>query len=490
MKVTDLRTISTQHAQRVLCIKLDSPGDIPPLFLEMFDEGGAHRQDYHPRATTGTHPSDEAVKIATAKAAAIVGGCIDLEGLNSSTKLPSLQSSGQSASSSSGMHVKDENVNDECCNGEVNSPYGHPNCTPPMHFPVNNLVANVNLFKGAPHVNGIQANNGKAPVTASDPPFRGIPANGFAFPTSPPNGMSLKGIPLPTTDMYSMPTYHRRMLPNGMPPHHRAIAMHVSPDSRSRPQNGLSPKETDGQNGIYNGIVKSPDCHSYSPMSGVSPLSPSHHPDHSSPPHKMISLRTSPPLPHNSPLLHAVRHATSPSMQTGSTASRSLYYSHRSDYHTNDSPHCDKTKNSVIPSQSPNEQPNSPANEPNVNYSAPPRQKEYGHPDGDTAELLSRIKTEVPEKDGKEIVVSLNTFINGSSTHTHSPAILSPRIPSYGGVTSPKRHADDMTDISSTYISKKLSVRYGSNGIHKSKFKKTLLSSTVTQDYNITSSSR
>ncbi|KAI0240712.1 Thyroid hormone receptor beta [Lamellibrachia satsuma] len=38
MKVTDLRTISTRHAERVLCIKLDSPGDLPPLFLEMFDE--------------------------------------------------------------------------------------------------------------------------------------------------------------------------------------------------------------------------------------------------------------------------------------------------------------------------------------------------------------------------------------------------------------------------------------------------------------------
>ena len=42
MKVTDLRTISTRHAERVLCIKLDAPGDIPPLFLEMFDEGGKH----------------------------------------------------------------------------------------------------------------------------------------------------------------------------------------------------------------------------------------------------------------------------------------------------------------------------------------------------------------------------------------------------------------------------------------------------------------
>ncbi|CAH1788891.1 unnamed protein product [Owenia fusiformis] len=40
MKVTDLRTISTRHAERVLCIKLDCPGNIPPLFLEMFDEGG------------------------------------------------------------------------------------------------------------------------------------------------------------------------------------------------------------------------------------------------------------------------------------------------------------------------------------------------------------------------------------------------------------------------------------------------------------------
>lgn len=38
MKVTDLRTISTRHAERVLCIKLDNPGELPPLFLEMFDE--------------------------------------------------------------------------------------------------------------------------------------------------------------------------------------------------------------------------------------------------------------------------------------------------------------------------------------------------------------------------------------------------------------------------------------------------------------------
>lgn len=38
MKVTDLRTISTRYAERVLCIRLDSSGEIPPLFLEMFNE--------------------------------------------------------------------------------------------------------------------------------------------------------------------------------------------------------------------------------------------------------------------------------------------------------------------------------------------------------------------------------------------------------------------------------------------------------------------
>ena len=38
MKVTDLRTISTRHAERVLCIKLDAPQNLPPLFLEMFSE--------------------------------------------------------------------------------------------------------------------------------------------------------------------------------------------------------------------------------------------------------------------------------------------------------------------------------------------------------------------------------------------------------------------------------------------------------------------
>lgn len=39
MKVTDLRTISTRHAERVLAVKLDKPTEIPPFFFEMFDEG-------------------------------------------------------------------------------------------------------------------------------------------------------------------------------------------------------------------------------------------------------------------------------------------------------------------------------------------------------------------------------------------------------------------------------------------------------------------
>ncbi|XP_050419412.2 thyroid hormone receptor beta [Patella vulgata] len=40
MKVTDLRTISTRHAERVLCARVDSSGGISPLFMEMFKEGG------------------------------------------------------------------------------------------------------------------------------------------------------------------------------------------------------------------------------------------------------------------------------------------------------------------------------------------------------------------------------------------------------------------------------------------------------------------
>lgn len=39
MKVTDLRTISTRHAERVLCIRLDHQGDIPPQLLDLFNEG-------------------------------------------------------------------------------------------------------------------------------------------------------------------------------------------------------------------------------------------------------------------------------------------------------------------------------------------------------------------------------------------------------------------------------------------------------------------
>ncbi|XP_038072414.1 thyroid hormone receptor alpha-like [Patiria miniata] len=38
MKITDLRTISARHAERLLCIKLDKSQEIPQLFLEMFDD--------------------------------------------------------------------------------------------------------------------------------------------------------------------------------------------------------------------------------------------------------------------------------------------------------------------------------------------------------------------------------------------------------------------------------------------------------------------
>lgn len=38
MKITDLRTISARHAERIMCIKLDRPNEIPQIFLEMFDD--------------------------------------------------------------------------------------------------------------------------------------------------------------------------------------------------------------------------------------------------------------------------------------------------------------------------------------------------------------------------------------------------------------------------------------------------------------------
>ncbi|XP_041477287.1 thyroid hormone receptor beta-A-like [Lytechinus variegatus] len=40
MKITDLRTISARHAERIMCIKLDRPNEIPQIFLEMFDDNG------------------------------------------------------------------------------------------------------------------------------------------------------------------------------------------------------------------------------------------------------------------------------------------------------------------------------------------------------------------------------------------------------------------------------------------------------------------
>ncbi|CAG2233551.1 NR1A2 [Mytilus edulis] len=44
MKVTDLRTISTRHAERVLCIRLDHSGDVPSHLLNLFDNNGG--QDF------------------------------------------------------------------------------------------------------------------------------------------------------------------------------------------------------------------------------------------------------------------------------------------------------------------------------------------------------------------------------------------------------------------------------------------------------------
>lgn len=37
-QITDLRTISARHAERIMCIKLDRPNEIPQIFLEMFDD--------------------------------------------------------------------------------------------------------------------------------------------------------------------------------------------------------------------------------------------------------------------------------------------------------------------------------------------------------------------------------------------------------------------------------------------------------------------
>lgn len=44
MKVTDLRTISTRHAERVLCIRLDHSGEVPNHLLNLFD--GSDGQDF------------------------------------------------------------------------------------------------------------------------------------------------------------------------------------------------------------------------------------------------------------------------------------------------------------------------------------------------------------------------------------------------------------------------------------------------------------
>ena len=44
MKVTDLRTISTRHAERVLCIRLDHSGDVPSHLLNLFN--GSDGQDF------------------------------------------------------------------------------------------------------------------------------------------------------------------------------------------------------------------------------------------------------------------------------------------------------------------------------------------------------------------------------------------------------------------------------------------------------------
>ncbi|XP_074663125.1 thyroid hormone receptor beta-A-like [Tubulanus polymorphus] len=60
MKVTDLRTISTRHAERMLCTKLDSTVEIPPMFLEMFIDG--KRPDDDSLGSSGVSSRSPSVK--------------------------------------------------------------------------------------------------------------------------------------------------------------------------------------------------------------------------------------------------------------------------------------------------------------------------------------------------------------------------------------------------------------------------------------------
>jgi hypothetical protein len=39
MKITDIRTICARHAECFLTVPVQSPVDLPPLFLEMFTDG-------------------------------------------------------------------------------------------------------------------------------------------------------------------------------------------------------------------------------------------------------------------------------------------------------------------------------------------------------------------------------------------------------------------------------------------------------------------
>lgn len=53
-QVTDLRTISTRHAERVLAVKLDKPTEIPAFVAEIFDEG-----DNNQMLMSSLSPSEE-----------------------------------------------------------------------------------------------------------------------------------------------------------------------------------------------------------------------------------------------------------------------------------------------------------------------------------------------------------------------------------------------------------------------------------------------
>ena len=508
MKVTDLRTISTQHAQRVLCIKLDSPGDIPPLFLEMFDEGGTNRQEYqnHPNNRPNNPPSDEVTRIASVKAAAIVGGCIDTEGLiqfpknlEAGTSVPvKLKGQPQTTLHCSPLPSVNVKVKEEVVDSSQSeeSKKISPVRRNGMHSGMPQMTMSAmthkdNLFPTMPGTNCIPRNGKRFDMPPNETPFKCMPPH--QLPSNRSNMLRQNNLLYSdlhsASTLYGIPEFQQLsdqdILSNGM---HVVSSPSLTPPSHGRPLTSsssyISPHNRTSGDVLSNGymvntptlsntptlpasnaLLLSPDHSNFSPISGVSPLSPKRHLDYSPESSQLVMQHISSRTLHSSATTIDMKQPSNITMDPNKVkVAKHLKYSNYSMNNFTEAL-CDtkpppfKNGHVIPPTETKLE----------AERKAYENRKEYFKMDGDTAAILDSFASRPPE-----LPIQADTSIASPPKESPPQALPSKGSPLKASppkplLMKPEPLLDfDNDDISSTYVNKKLSHRYRNHNRTKS----------------------